>query len=159
MQDTKQLYSTAVLRQMKFDGALRELRRLDERANSVGVVDVTRGVDAGTPSVQRSAHGPQQRFVGRDVDADLPLLQRSAHAPNAERGVDAGTPPVQRSAHAPQRRGGWKRTPSSCTPEYEELGHSTMCEYEDSPDATNLGTDFCSGVFHIGRRAVDSCLR
>ena len=37
------------------------------------------------------------------------------------------------------RRSVMKREPSSCTLEYKKLGHSTMCEYEDSPDAKNMG--------------------
>ncbi len=32
-----------------------------------------------------------------------------------------------------------KRVPSSCTPEYKKLGQSTMCEYEDHPEAKNIG--------------------
>ena len=35
-----------------------------------------------------------------------------------------------------------KRAPASCTPEYQKLGHSTMCEYEDHPEAKNMGKFF-----------------
>ena len=42
-----------------------------------------------------------------------------------------------------------KRTPSSCTPEYEKLGHSTMCEYEDDPEAKNMGKANFFLLLHI----------